>query len=36
MTVREFIEIMKLVFQAIMAMFDGFKGKDNEQDGDQQ
>ena len=31
MTVREFIEIMKLVFQAIMAMFNGFKGNDDEQ-----
>ena len=36
MTVREFIEIMKLVFQAIMAMFDGLKGKDDEQGADQQ
>lgn len=36
MTFGEFLDIIKLVFQAIMAMFDGFKGKDNEQDGDQQ
>lgn len=35
MTLREFIELMKLVFQAIMAMFSSFNGKDDEQNNDQ-